>query len=80
VKERVMSRAVVGLMAGMALGFAAYFGGFWAFLLVLGLGVVGLVGGRFMEGDLEPGDFVRRRDRQERIRDDRRGARGDWQR
>ncbi|MFF1562973.1 hypothetical protein ACFVY1_05550 [Streptomyces sp. NPDC058293] len=75
-----MSRAVVGLMAGMALGFAAYFGGFWAFLLVLGLGVVGLVVGRFMEGDLEPGDFVRRRDRQERIRDDRRGARGDWQR
>jgi hypothetical protein len=78
VKERVMSRAVVGLMAGMALGFAAYFGDFWAFLLVLALGVVGLVVGRFMEGDLEPGDFVRRRDRQERIRDDRRRARGDW--
>ncbi|MGW2740953.1 hypothetical protein [Streptomyces sp. NPDC001450] len=73
-----MSRAVVGLMAGMALGFAAYFGGFWAFLLVLGLGVVGLVAGRFMEGDLELGDVVRRRDQQERIRDDRRRARGDW--
>ncbi|MFE7902028.1 hypothetical protein ACFU3E_31915 [Streptomyces sp. NPDC057424] len=75
-----MSRAVVGLMAGMALGFAAYFGSFWAFLLVLGLGVVGLVAGRFAEGDLEPGDFVRRRDRQDRIRDDRRQARGDWRR
>ncbi|MER6109226.1 hypothetical protein [Streptomyces hirsutus] len=73
-----MSKAVVGLMAGMALGFAAYFGDFWAFLLVLVLGVAGLVAGRFMEGDLEPGDFVRRRDRQERIRDDRRRARGDW--
>ncbi|MEU9272438.1 hypothetical protein AB0E04_44635 [Streptomyces sp. NPDC048251] len=73
-----MSRALVGLMAGMALGFAAYFGSFWAFLLVLGLGVVGLVIGRFTEGDLEPGDFVRRRDRQERIRDDRRRTRGDW--
>ncbi|MEV5155898.1 hypothetical protein AB0K81_28805 [Streptomyces werraensis] len=73
-----MSRAVVGLIAGMALGFAAYFGDIWAFLLVLGLGVVGLVGGRLMEGDVEPGDFVRRRDRQERIRDDRRRARGDW--
>ncbi|MFD3497704.1 hypothetical protein ACFWWT_28090 [Streptomyces sp. NPDC058676] len=72
-----MSRAVVGLMAGMALGFAAYFGDFWAFLLVLGLGVVGLVVGRLTEGDFEPGDFVRRRDRQERIRDDRRRARGD---
>ncbi|MGW7196500.1 hypothetical protein [Streptomyces chryseus] len=75
-----MSRSLVGLMAGMALGFAAYFGGFWAFLLVLGLGVAGLVAGRLVEGDLEPGDFVRRRDRQERIRDDRRRARGDWQR
>ncbi|MEH0579252.1 MULTISPECIES: hypothetical protein [Streptomyces] len=73
-----MSRAVVGLMAGMALGFAAYFGDFWAFLLVLGLGVVGLLIGRFTEGDVEPGDFVRRRDRQERFRDDRRRARGDW--
>jgi uncharacterized membrane protein len=77
VKERVMSRAVVGLMAGMALGFAAYFGDFWAFLLVLVLGVVGLGVGRFMEGDLELGDFVRRRDRQERS-DDRRRVRGDW--
>ncbi|MFE1438112.1 hypothetical protein [Streptomyces sp. NPDC058739] len=75
-----MSRAVVGLMAGMTLGFAAYFGDFWAFLLVLGLGLVGLVVGRFTEGDLEPGDFVRRRDRQDRIRDDRRQAREDWRR
>ncbi|MGW7052849.1 hypothetical protein [Streptomyces sp. NPDC054887] len=75
-----MSRAMVGLMAGMALGFAAHFGGFWAFVLVLGLGAAGLVVGRLMEGDLEPGNFVRRRDRQERIRDDRRRARGDWQR
>jgi fatty acid desaturase len=80
VKEREMSRAVVGLMAGMALGFAAYFGNFWAFLLVLGMGLVGLVIGRFTEGDLEPGDFVRRRERQDRIRDDRRQARGDWRR
>jgi uncharacterized membrane protein len=80
VKEREMSRAVVGLMAGMALGFAAYFGDFWAFLLVLVLGLVGLVIGRFTEGDLEPGDFVRRRDRQDRIQDDRRQARGDWRR
>jgi hypothetical protein len=68
VKERVMSRAVVGLMAGMALGFAAYFGDFWAFLLVLGLGVVGLAAGRLLEGDLGAGDFIRRRERQERIR------------
>ncbi|MFE0787388.1 hypothetical protein ACFW4O_02875 [Streptomyces mutabilis] len=73
-----MSRAVVGLITGMALGFAAYFGDAWAFLLVLGLGAVGLAVGRLMEGDLEPGDLVRRRDRRERIREDRRRVRGDW--
>jgi hypothetical protein len=73
-----MSRAVVGLITGMALGFAAYFGDAWAFLLVLGLGAVGLAVGRLMEGDLEPGDLVRRRDRRERIRGDRRRVRGDW--
>jgi hypothetical protein len=66
------------MIAGMALGFAAYFGDSWAFLLVLVLGAVGLVVGRLLEGDLGPGDFVRRRDRHERIRDDRRRARGDW--
>ncbi|MFE9704600.1 hypothetical protein [Streptomyces sp. NPDC005930] len=75
-----MSRAVVGLAAGMALGFAAYFGDFWAFLLVLGLGVAGLVAGRLTEGDLESGGFFRRRDRQDRIRDERRRNRGDWRR
>jgi hypothetical protein len=75
-----MSRAVVGLMAGMALRFAAYFGDFWAFLLVLVLGLVGLVVGRFLDGDLEPGDVVRRRDQEDRMSDDRRQSRGDWRR
>ncbi|MGW3046304.1 hypothetical protein ACWC9T_41510 [Kitasatospora sp. NPDC001159] len=46
-----MSTAAIGLLAGMALGFAGYFGGFWAFLLVLVLGVVGLVVGRLLEGE-----------------------------
>ncbi|MGX2997965.1 hypothetical protein JNUCC64_27460 [Streptomyces sp. JNUCC 64] len=57
-----MSMAVVGLIAGMALGFAGYFGGFGAFLLVAALGAVGFVAGRFLDGDLEPGDFFRARD------------------
>ncbi|TXS54963.1 hypothetical protein [Streptomyces sp. t39] len=70
-----MSRAVVGLFAGMALGFAAFFGDFWAFLLVLALGVVGLVVGRLTEGDLEPRDFVRRRDDRQRRDVDGRGRR-----
>ncbi|MFE3326225.1 hypothetical protein [Streptomyces sp. NPDC059176] len=63
-----MSMAVAGLLAGMALGFAGYFGGFAAFLLVAALGAVGFVAGRFLDGDLEPGDIFRGREQ-----DDRRG-------
>ncbi|WP_274556794.1 hypothetical protein [Streptomyces spiramyceticus] len=63
-----MSMAVVGLLAGMALGFAGYFGGFGAFLLVAALGAIGYVLGRFADGDLEPGDFFRVRERGERQR------------
>ncbi|MFD7865507.1 hypothetical protein [Streptomyces sp. NPDC057682] len=63
-----MSMAVVGMVAGMALGFAGYFGGFGAFLLVAALGAVGFVAGRFLEGDLEFGDFFRSRERGDRRR------------
>ncbi|BBC96805.1 hypothetical protein ACFYMX_05535 [Streptomyces griseofuscus] len=58
-----MSTAMIGMIAGMALGFAGYFGGFGAFLLVAALGAVGFVVGRFAEGDLDLGDFFRSRDR-----------------
>ncbi|MCG7206163.1 MULTISPECIES: hypothetical protein [Streptomyces] len=57
-----MNTAVIGMIAGMALGFAGYFGGFGAFLLVAALGAIGFVVGRFAEGDLELGDFFRARD------------------
>lgn len=57
-----MSMALVGMIAGMALGFAGYFGGFGAFLLVAALGAVGFVVGRFAEGDLDVGDLFRSRD------------------
>ncbi|MER7534981.1 hypothetical protein [Streptomyces sp. NPDC097704] len=63
-----MSMAVVGLVAGMALGFAGYFGGFGAFLLVAALGAVGFVAGRFLDGDLEAGDLFRGRERGDRRR------------
>ncbi|MFC8667198.1 MULTISPECIES: hypothetical protein [Streptomyces] len=63
-----MSWAVIGMIAGMALGFAGYFGGFGAFLLVAALGAIGFVVGRFLEGDLDPGEFFRTRG----TRDDRR--------
>ncbi|MER6395780.1 MULTISPECIES: hypothetical protein [unclassified Kitasatospora] len=61
-----MNLAIVGLVVGMALGFAGYFGGFAAFLLVAALGVVGFVVGRLLEGDIEIGDLgdlLRGRDR-----------------
>lgn len=57
-----MSMAVVGMIAGMALGFAGYFGGFGAFLLVAALGAVGFVVGRFLERDMDLGDLFRGRD------------------
>ncbi|PBC64824.1 hypothetical protein BKI49_07385 [Streptomyces sp. Tue6028] len=57
-----MSLAVIGMIAGMALGFAGYFGGFGAFLLVAALGAVGFVVGRFLEGDLDVSDLFRTRD------------------
>jgi hypothetical protein len=46
----------------MALGFAGYFGGFWAFLLVAVLGAVGLVVGLVLQGDA---DMFTRRQRDE---------------
>ena len=58
-----MSMAVAGMIAGMALAFAGSFGGFGAFLLVAALGAVGLVVGRFLEGDMDFGDFFRSRER-----------------
>ncbi|MFE2709278.1 hypothetical protein ACFXI6_25355 [Streptomyces mirabilis] len=56
----MMNAATTGLAAGMALGFAGYFGGFWAFLLVLVLGAAGLIVGFAVQGDL---DLHRRRPR-----------------
>ncbi len=61
-----MKMAVIGMIVGMALGFAGYFGGFGAFLLVAALGAVGFVVGRFLQGDLELGDFFRARDERRR--------------
>lgn len=48
-----MNAATTGLGVGMALGFAGYFGGFWAFLLVLVLGTAGLIIGLVVQGDVD---------------------------
>ncbi|MFF5494998.1 hypothetical protein [Streptomyces aquilus] len=45
-----MSIPFVGMIAGMALAFAGYFGGFGAFLLVAALGGLGWALGRWVEG------------------------------
>ncbi|MFJ9544455.1 hypothetical protein ACIRPX_45650 [Streptomyces sp. NPDC101225] len=45
-----MRTPFVGMIAGMALAFAGYFGGFGAFLLVAALGGLGWALGRWAEG------------------------------
>lgn len=53
----------LGLLTGLSLGFAGYFGGFGAFLVVAALGLVGLVVGHLARGDVHVLDYVRSRDR-----------------
>ncbi|MFS8198285.1 hypothetical protein ACLVWQ_06315 [Streptomyces sp. CWNU-52B] len=45
-----MTRAFVGMIVGMALAFAGFFGGFGAFLLVAALGGLGWAAGRWFDG------------------------------
>lgn len=45
-----MSRATTGMLAGMALAFAGFFGGFGAFLLVAALGALGWAAGHWFDG------------------------------
>ncbi|GAA1371419.1 hypothetical protein [Streptomyces beijiangensis] len=45
-----MSRALIGMITGMALAFAGYFGGFGAFLLVAALGGIGFTVGAWLDG------------------------------
>jgi hypothetical protein len=48
-----MNSTTLGLLTGLALGFAGAFGGFSAFLIVLVLGALGLVVGRVLDGKLD---------------------------
>lgn len=57
-----MNKALVGLLAGMALGFAGWFGGFGAFLLVAALGAVGFVLGRLLDDGIGIREFLSGRD------------------
>jgi hypothetical protein len=49
---------IVGLAFGTALGFAGAFGGFGTFVIVLLLGLVGLVAGRVISGQLDVGELM----------------------
>ncbi|GAA1979914.1 hypothetical protein [Amycolatopsis minnesotensis] len=48
-----MNGTLYGLIVGLALGFAAAFGGFPAFVIVLVLGALGLLAGRWLDGKLD---------------------------
>ena len=48
-----VSNTVLGLLVGLVLGVSAAFGGFPAFLVVLVLGAIGLLVGRFLDGRLD---------------------------
>ncbi|TDV48746.1 hypothetical protein [Actinophytocola oryzae] len=48
-----MNSTTLGLLTGLALGFAGAFGGFGAFLIVLVLGALGLLVGRVLDGKLD---------------------------
>ncbi|WP_176732552.1 MULTISPECIES: hypothetical protein [unclassified Streptomyces] len=45
-------------MTGLALGFAGYFGGFGAFIVVAVLGLAGLITGYLARGDVHVADYV----------------------
>ncbi|MCS7477386.1 hypothetical protein ACFFQW_21830 [Umezawaea endophytica] len=55
-----MTATSLGLLSGLALGFAAAFGGFSAFLIVLAFGALGLVAGRVADGKLDLSQLTNR--------------------
>lgn len=48
-----MTATHLGLLTGLALGLAAAFGGFGAFVVVLVLAAIGLLVGRVLDGKLD---------------------------
>ncbi|SEN20179.1 hypothetical protein [Actinacidiphila rubida] len=57
-----MRSTTIGLMSGMALGFAAYFGGFGAFVVVAVLGVAGLALGFLVRAGGPGAGYLRERE------------------
>jgi hypothetical protein len=63
--EGAMNTTVVGLLTGLALGFAGYFGGFGAFIVVAVVGLVGMIVGHLARGDVHIADYIHTRDNDE---------------
>lgn len=61
-----MRPSVIGLLVGIALGFAATFGGFSAFLAVAVLGLLGFLIGMVAEGRLDLTPYLGGRSRSNR--------------
>ncbi len=56
-----MSKTQQGLLAGLALGLAAAFGGFGAFLIVLVFAALGVTVGLVLDGRLDVSQFTQGR-------------------
>jgi hypothetical protein len=61
-----MSPSLIGVLVGVALGFAAAFGGFSAFAIVTILAVIGFAAGKVVEGDLDLSPYLSGRSRSRR--------------
>jgi hypothetical protein len=61
-----MRPSVIGLLVGIALGFAATFGGFGVFLVVALLGLLGFLAGLVAEGRLDLTPYLGGRGRSSR--------------
>lgn len=51
----MLSPSVLGVVVGLALGFATAFGGFYEFLIVAVFTVIGYVAGKVVEGEIDLG-------------------------
>jgi hypothetical protein len=51
----MLSPSVLGVVVGLALGYAAAFGGFSEFLIVAVFAVIGFVVGKVLEGEIDLG-------------------------
>ncbi len=54
----MLSPSVLGVVVGLALGYAAAFGGFTEFLIVAVFAGIGYVAGKVVEGELDLGALL----------------------